>query len=628
MAAVLLGAVAGVRVRETGLNRAESSWWLRQYALDPPPEQLLTVTSLYALRTHLDAHLRTQLGFFIKVKFDMEVFLPGWGAIEPGVGAERIEDHYLLQPSPWLVTPNGDPDRRMRNIVETARLKLEQHLESARLRNSREMIGGIKHIYVLVSPGMQMSQLPPAPVFGEDLQMGAPHPHPLPEELVAKKCFWNPRTEDFSCFSWCVRAHLAEVHKLPGQRPKTSTRLTDEVFYRVPPARGKYSKQAKRELEDFGLNWSTLPDPSQRGVCWTDIAEFERANGGLIHVHVWDWCRQEVAGKSYFERHLVREPTYGGPKPQHEVHLLRLDAHYVLIHNMSAFFSSQGRALDGSRSRVRHVCHRCRCGFRSAENLAQHQQEPCSFDPGQRKAVLRMPDVSKRQHLVRYKPGPSAEFCPLVVYSDLEAFSDPVPQAAEDLHSVQRRVASLAFRAVTRNGFELPTGEMVYLTRAEAGESEHAVVERYLRFLLRVGKRYLLWKKTTRPLPSAPDVTRPSSKGVLAKGRSSTTDTGPVSTSRPFAAPATALSRRRAKCQSSSTTAATTTSSSSFARSPSCGARLSRRTPTRTRSRRRPTRTKSWSLRTRRRAWSWTKRWTSRSFTSACSSRPLRRCCR
>ena len=149
-----------------------------------------------------------------------------------------------------------------------------------------------------------------------------------------------------------------------------------------------------------------------------------------------------VAGKSYFDCHLVREPTYGGP----EVHLLRLDAHYVLIYNVSAFFSSRGRALDGSRSRVRHVS-------------------------GQRKAVLRMPDVSKRQHLVRYKPGPSAEFCPLVVYSDLEAFSDPVPQAAEDLHSVQRRVASLAFSAVTRNGFELPAEEMVYLTRAEARAS-------------------------------------------------------------------------------------------------------------------------------------------------------------
>ena len=46
-----------------------------------------------------------------------------------------------------------------------------------------------------------------------------------------------------------------------------------------------------------------------------------------------------------------------------------------------------------------------------------------------------------------------------------------MPQAAEDLHSVQRRVASLAFSVVTRNGFELPAEEMVYLTRAEARAS-------------------------------------------------------------------------------------------------------------------------------------------------------------
>eukprot|EP00439_Symbiodinium_sp_Y106_P039664 s5524_g4.t2 len=153
-----------------------------------------------------------QLGFFIKVKFDMEVFLPGWGAIEPGVGADRIEDHYLLQPSPWLVTPNGDPDRRMRDIVETARLKLEEHLESARLRGSREQIGGIRHIYVLVSPGMQMAQLPPAPVFGEDLQMGAPHPHPLPEELVAKKL-----TSSRAFVDTAVKESLIWLHHASGE---------------------------------------------------------------------------------------------------------------------------------------------------------------------------------------------------------------------------------------------------------------------------------------------------------------------------------------------------------------------------------------------------------------------------
>ena len=62
------------------------------------------------------------------------------------------------------MTPNSDPDRRLRDIVETARLELEEHLESARLRGSREQIGSIKHIYVLESPGMQMVQLPPTPV--------------------------------------------------------------------------------------------------------------------------------------------------------------------------------------------------------------------------------------------------------------------------------------------------------------------------------------------------------------------------------------------------------------------------------------------------------------------------------
>ena len=36
---------------------------------------------------------------------------------------------------------------------------------------------------------------------------------------------------------------------------------------------------------------------------------------------------------------------------------------------------------------------------------------------------------------------------------------------------MQRRVASLAFSVVTRNGFELPAEEMVYLTRAEARAS-------------------------------------------------------------------------------------------------------------------------------------------------------------
>ena len=49
----------------------------------------------------------------------------------------------------------------MAEIVEGARLKLDERLESARLRNSRELIGGIKHIYLLVGTGAAMNQITP-----------------------------------------------------------------------------------------------------------------------------------------------------------------------------------------------------------------------------------------------------------------------------------------------------------------------------------------------------------------------------------------------------------------------------------------------------------------------------------
>ena len=193
----MLGAVAGVTVRETLRNRNES-YWLRQYALDPPAGQMLAVDSLFALRPHLDQHLRMQLSFFARVKFAMQVVRPEdpFGDREDAIGDDIDHvgsDHYLVQPAPWHSGPNPDPNRRMADIVEAARLKLEEHMESARLRNSRELIGGILHMYLLVGPGTAMNQLPPAPSVGEDRPMGGfgPHPHPLPQELAKKKCFWN-----------------------------------------------------------------------------------------------------------------------------------------------------------------------------------------------------------------------------------------------------------------------------------------------------------------------------------------------------------------------------------------------------------------------------------------------------
>ena len=522
MAAPMLAAVAGVNVRETRLRRDEV-WWLRQYALDPPAGQSLVVGSLWALRRQLDQHLRLQLSFFVKVKFDMEVLVvtdgDPFGNEQPEPREEQ--DHYMLEPSPWISLPDPDPERRMRAIVETCRAKLEEHLESARLRGSREMIGGIKHVYLLISPGEQLARLPPAPIFGDDREVGA-HPHPLPKVLEKKRCFWNPQTHDFSCFSWRIRAHLAEVRKWPDSRLNNSTRLLDNEFYEegMGPRRGRNSKMQKRIPKDFGYDFSTLPNSAERGVKLEDITSFEQANRGRILVTGWAWHSTEWEGENYFERKVVREPSYFAVlAAEHHVHLLRLDSHYVLIHNMNAFQSSNGARMGASRSNTHasvHICPRCRCGFKSEQNLqkhfAEHRELPCSRDCSKRQAILRMPSSEFGQHLVKYAPSPTAEMAPLVIYADLEAFCDLPPSDAvgERTHRVQRRAASVAFRAVGRDGFVVPEQEMTFLTRTELHDGEHASMERFFRSCLRLGKRYHLWKTMTNvpPRPTQEEMER------------------------------------------------------------------------------------------------------------------------
>ena len=411
MAAPTLAAVAGVNVRETRLRRDEA-WWLRQYALDPPAGESLAVGSLWALRRQLGEHLRLQLGFFAKVKFDTEVLVVTDG--DP-FGNEQQEpreeqDHYMMEPSPWISLPDPDPDRHMRAIVETCRAKLEEHFESARLRGSREMIGGIKHMYLLISPGEQLARLPPAPIFGDDRDVGA-HPHPLPKILEKKRCFWNPQTHDFSCCSWCIRAHLAEVRKWPDSRLHHSSSLLDKEFYEegTGPRKGRNSKMHKRIPKDFGYDFSTLPNSAERGVKWSDITRFEQANRGRILVSVWE--STEWQGENYFERHMVREPShFAGQEAEHHVHLLRLDSHYVLIHNLNAFLSSNGARMGATRSNTHasvHICPRRRRGFKSEQDLQKHFAErrelPRSRDSSKRQAILRTPSSEFGQHLV--KPG-------------------------------------------------------------------------------------------------------------------------------------------------------------------------------------------------------------------------------
>ena len=499
---VVLVAMAenGITVREIGLRR-DDSYFLRQFVVEAPDGQFVQVAHLRLLTEQLREHLQLRLSFFAKVKFDMQHFVleDVWGD-----GPVPVNSHYMLKPSAWRVEAGPRPDARMDGIVQVAQDKLATHLEQARLRGSREQIGGVKRIYLLVGPGEAMGALP-SPGVGDDRDVGK-HPHPLPPELARKKCLWNPETHDWACFQWCVRAHLLGVATMSAEDRKVLTTLTDERLYKPEYAPVRVRKRDLRQHlqgrtpEDFGYDFSSLPDPASSGVRWEDIATFEQVNRGHIGVYVWEWVKTEWGPRKYFERVLVREPSLPQRAPC-EVHLLRVSDHYMLIHNLRAFHSSQGAAMDGSRSCSHvtlHICPNCRCNFKDEKALQRHRRSPCHRDPGRRVAELTFPTPEKGNHLVKYVPKSSEEMACLVLYSDLEVFSDLPPSSgvAQHTYRLQRRVASAAFLAVGRNGFYLSEDEKVYLLRAQPGEHEFGVVERYLRRMLYLGKKYLTWKRS------------------------------------------------------------------------------------------------------------------------------------
>ena len=478
-------------IRAVPLRRDES-FFLRQWVVERA-NGTVQLEELRAMRAEMDDMLSLQLYFTIKLKFQMEV------TVSDPFG-EFVQDHYLLKPSPWVVAPEADPDQRLTNIIEVARDKLEQHLQAAQLRGSRENIGGILRIYVLTSPGAEMARLPPAPAVGDQ---AAGVYHKLPPELEAKKCLWNPRTDDYGCFGWCVRAALLGIHNLDAKKRGNMTRLSDSLFFEegYAPVRGQHASKQRTLLRDFGFNFSTLPPPT-RGVTWQDIEEFERVNNFRIRVSVWQWVKVEFGGQAFFERHLVREPLHREDPPEHAINLLKHEDHYLLIWNFQAFMSSRGALLCGSRRAGHaslHVCNRCRANFKSEMNLERHQRHPCSFDPSKRGPVIRMPQTAgeEREDIVTYKPGSSAELAPLVIYMDLEVESLPAPtqEVAARVHCVQENVLSGAYLAVGRGGYA--PAKRAFLTRRGVGEHRFAAVERLLVETRREGERYLLWKKLT-----------------------------------------------------------------------------------------------------------------------------------
>ena len=311
-AAIALGAALAdderVQVRQARM-RERASAWMYEIVVQPRADVQMTIEDIRAARRLLERSLQVQLSFFVKVKLQMELVQPAveraevpleWPADEP-----RVET-YFLNMAPFLVPPEANIARRMNGIISDARASFERHLESARFNNSRENIGKMLSITLLVGPGLPMAQLPPAPFVDRPVGTHAA----LPEGLYEQKCgIWNPQNGDHQCFAWCIRAHMAGVENWTAEERNHSTRLRHPLYFKegFAPLR-RSGRPLRNELlvpHDFGLNLTGLPQ--DRGVTLQDIQDFEEVNPG-VHIYVYRFNKIEFGGTCYCERQLWRTP--------------------------------------------------------------------------------------------------------------------------------------------------------------------------------------------------------------------------------------------------------------------------------------------------------------------------------
>ncbi|CAE7702831.1 unnamed protein product [Symbiodinium sp. CCMP2592] len=122
-------------------------------------------------------------------------------------------------------------------------------------------------------------------------------------------------------------------------------------------------------------------------------------------------------------------------------------------------------------------------------------------DPGKRQ-VDRMLMPERSAATLHYKAGPSAAMHPCVCYADFETFNAKAPQqlAGQSVLAKQDRVASFAYMAVGRCGFQVPSLHRLRLERATEESGEFGIVELFLRSLLELAKRYREWRlRTNKP---------------------------------------------------------------------------------------------------------------------------------
>ena len=486
------------RVRVRSLNPQRNTFWLRQVLIDSPGG-FVDLDSIRGAQPFLQDLLETQLPFMVKVVMRCQL---SEEIVDAAGEVQVVYSERRTATVPSLVRPLANPDERLRRyVVSVAQRTIEDRLEHARFHNSLQKFEGFLDIQIFTTPSRELAQLPAAP--GGNFQGGCWKELPLLLQR-GNKGFWSPKNHDAMCFRYCVMGHILGCADWTVDYRKNAANRLGSPFYDHP--RGRPGK-TRRDLAPVDVyvdgalvDFGTLPEDAP--VMFDDIDKFEAANAGLVEVFVYQWSTIPWLNDDFQYLSPVRSPCVDG-KAKQTVLLLLHQGHYVLIYDLNKISSSRSPFLPDSQMADAHNswnrCHRCLANFRRPETLRKHLVErACSQEPGKRLvSPMQMPKADKAR--LNYEAKPSAAMHPCVVYADFEVFSQRAPEELKDQRVLakQQRVASFAYMAVGRSGFEVPPYHRMRLQRATHDSGEFGVVEFFLRSLLALAKEYRLWRRWT-----------------------------------------------------------------------------------------------------------------------------------
>ena len=126
-----------------------------------------------------------------------------------------------------------------------------------------------------------------------------------------------------------------------------------------------------------------------------------------------------------------------------QVDLLLLDdggdfGHYVLIKNLSRLISGDLSEGHGSQ----HVCRRCLYHTRDVKKYETHRNIDCGgLNCLDGPLVVRVPDPTKEEAVVRFKAYEKMMPAPYTVYADFEAINRPFGRTAGKSRTQDRACA-------------------------------------------------------------------------------------------------------------------------------------------------------------------------------------------